>query len=205
MPVFRTRVTERKFSMKLTPFPLDATHHALVGTLPPALAGVDFEALWALHPNDYHVIHLMGRPVATPRWQTAFGHDYRYTGALNPGLPMPPILEPFLAAAQGVDARINGLLLNWYDGDLGHYIGKHRDSVIGLVSSAPIITFSLGAKRTFRFRKYRGPGIIDLDTAKAPVIAFDFEVNRVFSHEVPKGTGRRISVTARAFNDPTPT
>ena len=24
--------------------------------------------------------------------------------------------------------RLNGLLLNWYEGEAGHYIGKHRDS-----------------------------------------------------------------------------
>ncbi len=187
--------------MQLSPFALDAVHSITVGALPAELAAASFDDLWALHPAEFHILQMMGRPVPTPRWQQAYGHDYRYTGALNPGLPMVPMLEPFLHTARTLDERINGLLVNWYDGDQGHYIGKHRDSTAGLVGDAPIVTFSLGAPRTFRFRKYRGAGIIDVDTGQSPVIAFGWEVNRVYSHEVPPGAGRRVSITARAFYD----
>jgi alkylated DNA repair dioxygenase AlkB len=169
------------------------------GALPDSLASTDFEALWAMHPPEFNTILMVGKPVQLPRWQRAFGKDYRFSGKVSTGWPMPPEFAPFLAAAQVVDPRINGLLVNWYDGDLGHYIGKHRDSPVGLVEGAPILTFSLGEARTFRIRRYRGAGQLDLNTAEHPVIAFGWVINRLYSHEVLKGEGKRISVTARAF------
>lgn len=185
--------------MQLTPLPLDAAYNAFVGALPGELAAIPFDPLWDLHPPEFHILQMMGKPMPSPRWSQAFGRDYRYSGNVNVALPVPPPLQPFLDAARTLDTRINGLLVNWYDGDLGHYIGKHRDSPVGLIEGAPIITLSLGAPRTFRFRKYRGAGLVDVDTGQHPVIVFGGQVNRVFSHEVVKGTGRRISITARAF------
>ena len=71
-----------------------------------------------------------GRPVQTPRWQQAYGADYHYTGQTNAALPVPKSLEPVRdLARRAIDERLNGLLLNWYDGKLGHYIGPHHDSV----------------------------------------------------------------------------
>ncbi len=103
---------------------LDDGHRFFIGRLPqelgPNVAG--FEALCVLHPDDYHVLQIHGRPLKTPRWQQAYGADYHYTGRTNAALPVPAELEPFRDwARRAVDARLNGLLLNWYDGDLGHY------------------------------------------------------------------------------------
>src|SRR5690242_2852393 len=119
----------------MTPFALNAEANqddaVLVGMLPDELVpdGVRFAALWDLHPTDYHTIQMHGRPVKTPRWQQAYGADYHYTGNTNPGLPVTPIMTPFLAWAQRtLEPSLNGLLFNWYDGALGHYIGPHRDS-----------------------------------------------------------------------------
>ena len=188
--------------MTLAPSPLGAHHHVLAGALPGPLAGLDFDRLWALHPAHVHTVQLMGRTQPCPRWSQAYGRDYRYTGSVNRAAPLPSEFEPFLAAARTLHPGLNGLLVNWYDGELGHYIGKHRDATGDLLAEAPIVTFSLGAARTFRFRKYRGPGIFDFSTAECPVLAFNTEVNRVFSHEVPPGQGRRISVTVRGFSEP---
>ena len=61
------------------------------GTLPQRLR-VDtdgFETLWRLHPEEYHIIQMFGRPVPTPRWQQAFGADYHYTGRTNRRGPCP--------------------------------------------------------------------------------------------------------------------
>ena len=182
--------------MHLTPLPLDSAHTVYGGLLP---VSVPFDPLWNLHPVEFPVVRMIGKAMPTPRWTQAYGRDYRYAGNVARALPVPLLLQPLLALAQGLDNRINGMLINWYDGDLGHYIGKHRDAADGLVAGAPILTLSLGAPRIFRFRRYRGAGIFDFDTGQYPVIAFGTEVNRVFSHEVIRGAGRRISVTARAF------
>jgi len=118
-----------------------------VGRLPDSLLlnDAEFEKLWALHPKEYHEIMMHGRPVLTPRWQQAFGADYHYTGRVNKALPVPDNLQPFLSwACEHVHPQVDGMLLNWYDGTLGHYIGKHRDSTVHMIDGAPIVTISFG-------------------------------------------------------------
>jgi len=113
----------------------DFRRHALVdvcslwiGRLPDQIK-IDFEELWNLHPSEYHVITMHGRMVKTPRWQQAYGKDYHYSGRINKALPLPPSLNPILTwARESIDGRLNAILINWYDGSLGHYIGRHRDS-----------------------------------------------------------------------------
>jgi alkylated DNA repair dioxygenase AlkB len=181
-----------------------------VGSLPNPLqpSPEQFSALWEMHPLDYHEIKMHGRMVKTPRWQQAFGHDYAYTGRVNRALPIPTNLEPLVSwAREVVDTRLNGILVNWYDSALRHYIGRHRDSVSGLVEGSPIVTISLGAERTFRLRpwpsKLGGPRV-DLPATDGAVFAMPWATNRAYTHEVPAGracSGRRISVTLRAFKD----
>ena len=71
---------------------LDGRHALFAARLPERLAvdAARYEELWVLHPDAYHVIHMPGGPVETPRWQQAFGRDYRYTGLVNAALPVPP-------------------------------------------------------------------------------------------------------------------
>jgi hypothetical protein len=65
-----------------------------IGVLPEAqcLDNAQFESLWSMHPADYHVIKMHGKPVKTPRWQQAFGDDYYYTGRVSTALAIPPLL-----------------------------------------------------------------------------------------------------------------
>jgi alkylated DNA repair dioxygenase AlkB len=184
---------------------LDSENCLWTGQLPEHLAfsAEEFSVVWAMHPPEFHEIKMHGRPVKTPRWQQAYGTDYHYTGRVNKALPIPPRLVPLWEwAKQTIDARLNGLLLNWYDGQLGHYIGRHRDSTTHRIEGAPIVTISLGAARTFRLRPYRGPGRADFPVRDGSVLIIPFVTNESWTHEVPKGkrdAGRRISVTMRAF------
>jgi alkylated DNA repair dioxygenase AlkB len=167
------------------------------------LARDGFDAMWALHPEDFHEIKMHGRLVKTPRWQQAYGEDYAYTGRVNRALPIPAMLEPLLAwSRRTLDARLNGLLLNWYDAADGHYIGKHRDSTRNMIDGAPIVTISFGAARTFRLRPWRSTGFLDFATSDGSVFVMPYATNKAFTHEVPhaaSSSGRRISVTLRAF------
>jgi len=184
---------------------LDETHHVLVGSLPEALIPdtAGFEALWALHPGDFHEIKMHGRLVRTPRWQQAYGADYRYTGNTNRALPLTGEMERLLAWSREVfEPRLNGLLFNWYDGASGHYIGKHRDSDQNRIEGTPIVTISFGEERVFRMRPWRGQGFVDVPAVNGGVIVIPWNTNRAFTHEVPapKGAkGKRISVTIRGF------
>ena len=187
---------------------LDDDHIVWVGHLPDNLVpdAAAFEALWQTHPAEYHEIKMYGRLVKTPRWQQAYGKDYRYTGRVNKAEPIPALLEPLLSWSQeNIDQNLNGLLLNWYDGLLGHYIGPHSDSIVHLVPATPIVTISLGDKRFFRLR--RGPAKlkappIDFPVRNGSVIVLPWKTNLAFTHEVPhhvRQLRRRISVTLRGF------
>src|SRR6266403_1412603 len=121
-----------------------------VGRLPDALLlnPGQFENLWRIHPEEFLEIRMMGRLVKTPRWQQAFGRDYHYSGQINKALPIPGMLEPILGWARtAIRNNLNGILLNWYDGSRGHYIGRHRDSTRNMSVNAPIVTISFGEER----------------------------------------------------------
>ena len=184
---------------------LDETHHVLVGRVPAELEPDPpaFERLWLLHPPDYHEIKMHGRLVKTPRWQQAYGADYRYTGRVNRALPVTAEMEPYLRWCREIDPRLDGLLFNWYDATEEHYIGAHRDSTSGMIEGAPIVTISLGATRTFRFRRWKGEDKVDLVASSGSVIVIPYATNLAWTHEVPhfkRDRGRRISITLRAFD-----
>jgi alkylated DNA repair dioxygenase AlkB len=198
-------IGDRASSSALVEVPLDNASYVATGTLPGHLRLNEsaFRALWALHPKEYHQIRMYGRMVATPRWQQAYGHDYRYTGNLNKALPVPTAIKPLVDWAQNsLEPRLNGILINWYDGSKGHYIGPHRDSPQGLIEGAPIVTISFGEERIFRFRPHDGKGKTDLPVGNGMIVVIPYETNRAWTHEVPKTTkltGKRMSVTLRAF------
>lgn len=174
------------------------------------LKGAQLEELWQLHPEEHTEIRIHGRKVPIPRWQQAYGADYHFSGQVNKALPVPSLLAPLHAWAEDViDARLNGLLLNWYDGKLGHYIGAHRDSIVNMVGGAPIVTVSFGENRVFRLRQWRPRNKVspvDFPVTAGSVVVMPYETNRLFTHEVPtskKLSGRRASVTLRAFVEST--
>ena len=175
-----------------------------MGYLPAAvLARVSFDALWDLHPDVFPEILMHGRKVKTPRWSQAFGRDYRFSGQLAQADPIPLLLQGVLNwSCEAIDARLNGLLVNWYDGALGHYIGKHRDKTTGMVVGSPIVTVSFGEGRVFRLREWKGTETADCMAENGSVLVVSYEMNKRWTHEVPKlkrYQGRRVSVTLRAF------
>jgi len=180
-------------------------HALFVGRLPSELgfSGARFEELWSLHPERFHELTFFGKRVAAPRWSQAYGRDYRYSGGVHAAVPVPARLAPLLEwGRSAIDTRLDGVLVNWYDRELGHYIGKHRDSTLGLVRGAPIVTISCGDRRVFRLRPWRGSGRIDLEAEDGAVFVMPFDTNRAWMHEIRgerRAPGRRVSVTLRAF------
>jgi len=181
-------------------------HGVFIGNLPGDLcwSPAQFDAFWAFHPEKFHEVRMFGRLVAVPRWSEAYGQDYRYSGTLHRAAPLPHALAHLLAWSKiEVDERLNGVLVNWYDGSLGHKIGAHRDAEKELVAGAPIITISFGESRTFRLRRWKGRDIHDIEVTDNSVLILPYATNVAFTHEVPatkQRTGRRISVTLRAFD-----
>jgi alkylated DNA repair dioxygenase AlkB len=191
----------------LSTVPLDDVGHVIYRTDFPIadLLTTKLETLWALHPEEFHTLLMHGKEVKTPRWQQAYGYSYEYTGSRSNALPTHDLLKPFLIwGQQNVDSRLNGLLLNWYDGAAGHYIGPHRDARKGLVSGSPIVTISRGEERIFRMRPWQGDGYKDTLLTDGTALVMPWATNLSWTHEIPKMKkylGRRISVTLRAFAD----
>ncbi|MBX9625398.1 MAG: alpha-ketoglutarate-dependent dioxygenase AlkB [Gemmataceae bacterium] len=163
-----------------------------------------FDRAWALHPVDRPSILMHGRPVIIPRWQQAYGADYYFSGQTSNALPVPEMLAPLLEwTRSAIHPDLNGLLLNWYDGP-GHYIGEHHDEDKDLVAGTPIVTISFGETRTFRLSRGKGPDRVvrDFTAESGSVFVLPQDTNAVWKHAVPKSTrytGRRVSVTIRAF------
>jgi alkylated DNA repair dioxygenase AlkB len=158
--------------------------------LPGALqnsARQDFAPLWNLHPAQSNEILIHGRMVPIPRWQQAFGRDYAFSGTVSEALPVPDMLAPFLVwVRDAADPRLNGLLLNWYEAQRGHYIGAHRDSRHGLVVGSPIVTISIGDERVFRLRLPKEKGFVDFPATHGSVFVMPWEANLHLKHEVPR-------------------
>ena len=114
-------------------------------------------------------------------------------------------MEPFLQwCQQHIDERLNGILLNWYDATLGHYIGKHRDSTKKMITDVPIVTISFGEERIFRLRPWKQKGFLDFMATHGRVFVMPFSTNLAWMHEIPSGKryqSRRISLTFRGFQD----
>ena len=185
---------------------LDPENSIWSGCLPDEILASphSFDTLWDLHPAEYHAIEILGKRVKTPRWQQAYDKTYRYSGERNEALPTPQVLRPVLNwSREAIDERLNGILLNWYDGSLGHYIGKHRDSTTDLAYGTPIVTISLGEERVFRLRPWKGKGYRDFPASHRRVFIMPYETNLNWTHEIPASKslkGKRISITLRAFS-----
>ena len=173
-----------------------------------------FQKVWDQHPKEKHLIMMHGHLVETPRWQQAHGADYHYTGRVNKALPIPPELEPLNTwVKEAIYPRLNGILINYYESS-GHYIGPHRDSTKNMVEGAPIVTVSFGETRMFRMTLFKHVIVegkknravdrqIDFPATNGTVFVEPYATNKVWYHSVPKKasyTGRRISVTFRAFD-----
>jgi len=187
---------------------LDEEHALWASTLPETHVWKDagFEEAWNLHPERRHVVMMFGKPVEVPRWQQAYGATYRYTGSSNTALSIPKLFVPLLNYAKHeVDARLNGILLNWYEGG-GDYIGPHHDDTRDLIEGTPIMTVSFGESRTFRITCGKGKEkqTVDQSADNGTIFVMPWDTNQVWKHSVPKSKrykGRRISVTFRAFSE----
>ena len=189
----------------MTYITLDSNQGVIKHRLADELTGGNpgFQKLWQLHPGEFPTIFLHGRKVALPRWQQAYGRSYFFSGQSSIADPVPCLLQPYLTwARQCIDRRLNGMLLNWYDGEAGHYIGAHRDSTKDLLTDSPIVMISLGGQRVMRFRPIVKGDFIDVEIANGDVLIMPYSTNKNFKHEVPRfkrHTDKRISITLRCF------
>ncbi len=170
------------------------------------LAASFFAALWNLRPAERPWIMIHGRPVQTPRWQQAYEQDYRFSGRVSTAVPVPQLLLPLWNwIQQAVDPRLNGLLLNWYEGATADYIGAHHDKTKGIVAGSSIVTVSFSAARNFRLTRGKAMDrqIRNFEANAGTVFVMPWDTNKAWKHEVPhrkSDRGRRVTVAFRAFS-----
>lgn len=183
---------------------LDSSCSVYSGRLPKELFAQSdlFDQLWLLRPQQPQFIQMVGKRTEIPRRQLAVGADYAFSNQVSQAIQTPPLLKPFLEwARRDINPRMNGMLLNFYNGP-DEYIGRHNDAHSVLFHGSPIVTITLGEARTFRMRPNRGKGFIDVPLPVGSFVVIPYHTNLNWKHEVPKSKkykGRRISITIRAF------
>ena len=108
----------------------------------------------------------------------------------------------------GYENIFNQILINWY-GNGAHYIGPHTDNEAQIVSASPIISITLNEgtiERIFRIRsKIDKKIILDISMPDKTYLVMGGDMQKMFTHEVPKITGKkdlvgkRINITFRQF------
>ncbi len=171
---------------------------------PPA----EFDAFWELHPASRDTIKLYGKVIPIPRFQKLYGATtIMYSNITLVGDPdLPLIVGRCIEYAQEHFPIFNwnAALVNWYP-DGASYVSAHSDDERDLAVGAPILSFSLGAVRTFRIREKEANTIVrDLPTIHASLMVMGGSMQREFKHEITKTAkpmGRRINITVRSVTE----
>jgi len=168
-----------------------------------------YQELWNSHPLEQDEICIFNKYVKIPRWQQAYGEDYKFSGSMAKSLPITEQLQKYIdwvnlnEVSNGRSGELNGILLNWYEnGD--HYIGWHSDDEPQLDKSFPVYTISLGATRTFKIREKKNKNIVtDFELKNNDFFIMGGEFQKHYQHHLPKRKkciNSRISITLRKFN-----
>ena len=154
-------------------------------------------------PWKQESITLFGRTHALPRltcWMADPGYRYRYSGIEQHPVPWLPCLVPLRQQLQALCGHeLNALLLNHYRHG-NDAMGCHADDEPELVREASIVSISLGAARSLRFKpKPRSPlaegwAPLSLELGHGDLLVMDPPTQQHWLHELPR---RRRVGTAR--------
>jgi DNA oxidative demethylase len=168
-----------------------------------------YQSLWDSHPVERNEIFIFNKYHKVPRWQQAYGQNYKFSGNTSIAQPITEMLEKYINWAnmnekkQGRIGGLNGILVNWYqDGE--HYIGWHSDDESQLDQKASIYTISLGATRTFKIREKKNKkNVTNYELENNDFLIMGGEFQKHYQHHIPKRKKckhSRISITIRKFN-----
>jgi alkylated DNA repair dioxygenase AlkB len=145
------------------------------------------------------------RQVPIPRLLAWFGEvDYRYSGLYHPACPMPQELRALQAkvervlAAQGLSARFNSVLMNYYR-DGNDSIGMHADKETQLGKHPVIASVSLGAGRAFDMEHMATRTKVAYDLRGGSLLVMKGATQEEWRHGITKQPGARprINLTFR--------
>ena len=159
-------------------------------------------------------IRLFGRTHPLPRltcWMADPGCAYRYSGLWQHPAPWLPELNQLrLQLGERCGHPLNSLLLNLYR-DGGDAMGCHADDEPELDSSASIVSLSLGAARTLRFKPKPRSSLaresrpVALELGHGDLLVMDPPTQEHWLHELPRRRRvqqPRINLTFRRIRAP---
>jgi len=160
-------------------------------------------------PWKQEAITLFGRTHDLPRltcWMADPGCHYRYSGIEQQPVPWLACLAPLRQRLESLCGHeLNALLLNHYR-DGNDAMGCHADDEPELVPDASIVSISLGASRTLRFKpKPRSPlaagsDALNLELGHGDLLVMDAPTQQHWLHELPRRRrvqSLRINLTFR--------
>lgn len=148
-----------------------------------------------------------GDRIVIPKRKTfMFGSDYLYSGQIKKGVPfsiqMNYIRKNIERQLNLEEGYFNGCLLNLYeDGEAS--ISAHKDNEKDMDTNAIIISFSLGATRSFLFKNTVTSEKIKLSISNGDILIMKKGCQKDWEHSIPKESRikePRISLTFRKFN-----
>ena len=179
------------------------------GVIPIKLDKDQYHELWKSHPIERNEIFIFNKYHKVPRWQQAYGKNYKFSGNVAKAQPITENLKKYINWANmnevknGRSGGLNGILINWYEnGD--HYIGWHSDDESQIDQEAPIYTISLGSKRTFKIREKKNKkNVTNYELENNDFLIMGGKFQKYYQHHLPKRKKcihSRISITIRKFN-----
>lgn len=157
--------------------------------------------LWGLPLISQPEVIVFGKVRHQRRDVQFFSDDvssYTYSGKSHQSLKLTPTLCKILSAVNELfHEQYNGILVNRYNNG-EDYIGAHHDDEKELGQTG-IVTLSLGATRTLRF-KCPGLSHIDHKLKDGTLFWFSNAINKKYTHEIPKSKlikSPRLSLTFR--------
>lgn len=164
---------------------------------------MNFEFLKQLQPLTQDTITLFGKTHQVPRYQQAYGKDYKFSNAISVALPIPTEFSDLLQFFnEKYKCNFNAMLLNWYPNGQ-YYIGMHSDDEKQIIKNSPIVTISFGESRKFVTQEKVSKAKETYIMNDKDVIVMCGEFQKTHKHGVPKQLkvkNMRISVTLRCFH-----
>lgn len=148
-----------------------------------------FQALLEESAWRHEMLRLWGKEIAQPRltaWYGDAGKEYRFSGLSlqpNPWTPLLLKMKQDILAATGDD--FNSVLLNLYRNEQDS-VAWHSDDESELGKQPVIVSLSLGATRTFKFRHKTKGHKVSVDLPAGSLLRMAGGTQRYWAHAVLK-------------------
>jgi alkylated DNA repair dioxygenase AlkB len=196
---------------------INLTNNSWITTVPNFIQydNETFEQLWSLRPIEDQFIRMFGKEIKIPRKQAFYANNnvierYNFSGnsVEAKDITTVPFFNEQLENIRNLNENnrecYNSIFVNWYDN--GEKIGKHSDKEKSLIKEKPIYSVTLqpqGDPRTFILRPKKNItdtiGVVKIPLEDKSLVIMGGNIQTEYTHEVPKGNGKRINLTIRAY------